>query len=111
MAINQWSDDILLVDLTDEPQFSEEMLGLLERLGQDPMPDAVLNLSDVEQINSSNIAQLLRARQKLLDADRRLIVCCVPDSIWGVMLVTGLDKVFEFAPDTASALASLQLKQ
>ena len=111
MAIHQWADGILLVELDDEPQFSDEMQGLLERLTTGSPADVVLNLSAIEQINSSNLAQLLRVRQKLIDAQRRLVVCCVPDSIWGVMLVTGLDKVFEFAPETAGALASLQLKR
>jgi hypothetical protein len=30
--------------------------------------------------------------------------------VWSVMLVTGLDKVFMFAPDPMTALAGLQLE-
>ena len=109
MAIEQWSQSIVLVDLADEPQFSEDMAGLAERLGNGRPAHVVFNLAAVRHFNSSNISQLLRTRQTLVAADRRLILCSVPDAVWGVMLVTGLDKVFEFSPDVPSALASLQL--
>ena len=36
-------------------------------------------------------------------------LCALSTGIWGVLLVTGLDKVFEFCDDVPSGLASLQL--
>jgi len=41
---------------------------------------------------------------------RRLKLCLIADQVWSVMLVTGLDKVFQFAPDPMTALAGLQLE-
>ena len=60
-------------------------------------------------LNSSNIANLLKLRKILLTADRRLILCGVNTQVWGVFLVTGLEKIFVCTGDTSTALATLQL--
>ena len=74
------------------------------------MPDVVVNLAEVDYLNSSNIAQLLRLRKRLAAGGARLRVCSVRDQVWGVLLVTGLDKLFDFHDATATAIASLQLE-
>ncbi|MFN0131509.1 MAG: STAS domain-containing protein [Phycisphaerales bacterium] len=109
---NDWSDDIAIAELSDEPVLSEELASLIERArGEDgPVPHVVLNLSAVTYVNSSNIAQLLRLRQALAKQDRRLRICSANDQVWSVFLVSGLDKVFHFAPDPMTALAGLQLE-
>lgn len=106
MTIQQWADEILLVKLEGEPAFSEEMNVLRDRLDSHAS-DVVIDLSEVRTVNSSNIAQMLRARQQLADSDRRLILAGASDSVWSVMGVTGLDKVFDFAQGVPTALASL----
>ncbi|MGP1345191.1 MAG: STAS domain-containing protein [Phycisphaerales bacterium] len=112
MPIN-WSEGILICDLADEPDLSEELNAVLARLGgtkADAMPHLVINMSDVSYLNSSNIAQLLRVRKVLVEAQRKMILCSVPDPVWSLMLLTNLDKVFHFASDKPSAIASLQLE-
>ena len=108
----QWSDDIAIAELTDEPAFSDELNGLIARIQENGQgaPHVVLNLAGVSYLNSSNIAQLLRLRQVLAKFGRRLKLCLIADQVWSVMLVTGLDKVFQFAPDPMTALAGLQLE-
>ena len=108
MGIQDWSDEITVVELGDDPQFTDELVGLTERL-ESKASDVVLNFSAVGFINSSNIALLLRLRKAMLGAGRRLIVCGVNADVWGVFVVTGLDKIFEFTNDIATALATLQL--
>ncbi len=111
MAI-EWSDDITVADLADEPALSEELAALLERLeGPGPHPHLVLNFGRVSYINSSNLAQLLKLRKAVAAATRAMKICSVNDEIWSVFLVTGLDKVFRFAPDPMTALAGLQIEQ
>lgn len=106
-----WSDTIVMVDLADEPALSDELTSVLERLdGADPAPHVVVNFARVTYLNSSNIAQLLKLRKVLAEAERSLKLCSLSDEIWSVMLVTGLDKVFRFAPDPMTALAGLQLE-
>lgn len=109
MAIERWSDDILLVELENEPLFSEEMQSLRDELSPQPR-HVVLNLGAVEVLNSSNIAQMLRTRKQLIEAERKLRLTEVSDRLWTVLSVMGLDKVFEFAEDVASALAGLQME-
>jgi len=109
----EWSEDIAISELTDEPALSDELATLIDRVKSatdGPVPHVVLNLSAVTYLNSSNIAQLLKLRQVLGKHGRRLKLCSVSDEVWSVMLVTGLDKVFLFAPDPMTALAGLQLE-
>jgi len=110
---SEWSEGIVIAELADEPALSDELTGLVDRLKGLPgeeMPHVVLNVADVTYLNSSNIAQLLRIREKLAAAGRSLRICSVGDEVWSVLLVAGLDKVFQFAPDTMTALAGLQLE-
>ncbi len=113
MPLQQWSDSILIAELTDEPMFSEEFESLMRQLEDKgkATPDVIVDLKRVTYLNSSNIAQLLRLRKKLEIADRRLRVCSIGDTVWSVMLVTGLDKLFEFLDDVSTSLASLQINE
>lgn len=106
----EWSEDIAISELSDEPALSDELTVLIERTKEGPVPHVVLNMAGVTYLNSSNIAQLLRLRAQLTKGGRRLKLCSVSDEVWSVMLVTGLDKVFLFAPDPMTALAGLQLE-
>ena len=75
------------------------------------VPDVIVNLADVSYANSSNIAQLLRVRKQVLNAGRRMRICSVNDQVWGVLLITGLDKIFEFTDDVTTSLASLMMSE
>ena len=112
MSIEQWSDNILLVKLADDPQFSDELHMLLEQCDRQKAFDVVLDFSEVSYLNSSNIALLLRLRKCVTDNNgRRLKLCCINSQVWGVFLVTGLDRLFDVAEDVPSALAALQMQQ
>lgn len=108
MAIQNWSESIVVVDLGDDPQFSDDLNTLIDRLEESPS-NVVLNFSAVGFINSSNVAKLLRLRKVMIANQRRMVFSSVNTQVWGVFLVTGLDKVFEFHDDVATALATLQL--
>ncbi len=108
MALQNWSDEIVIAELAEEPSFTEDLTALMAQLEDQPR-HVVLNFSAVDFLNSSNIARLLKLRKMLLTAERRLVLCGINTQVWGVFLVTGLDKVFEVTDDTATALATLQL--
>ena len=108
MGIQQWSDDILMGELAEEPVFSEDLTAVSDTLGQRPQ-DVVLNFKAIDFLNSSNIARLLKLRKLVLASGRRLVLCGINNQVWGVFLVTGLDKIFEFTGDVSTALATLQL--
>ncbi len=112
MAI-EWSDQIVVANLADEPALSDELGAVIDRTGKlsaDEIPNVVLNFGQVSYVNSSNIAQLLRIRKRMLENGRALRLCSVTDEVWSVFTVTGLDKVFTFAPDPMTALAGLQIE-
>jgi len=109
MTIQNWSDEITVAELADDPQFTDEMSTLGDVLAEEPA-NLVLNLSGVSYLNSSNIARLLRLRKQMINAERKMILCGVNNQVWGVFLVTGLDKIFTFTNDVATALAKMQLE-
>ena len=70
----------------------------------------VLNFQNVTFINSSNIAKLLKLRKLVaVNGGRKLRLCAINTHVWGVFLVTGLDKIFDVYDDVASGLASVHL--
>lgn len=108
MAIQNWSDDIVVADLQDDPQFTDELSALMDKLESEPK-DVVLNFGTVGFVNSSNIAKLLRLRKLMISTQRDLVLCDVNTQVWGVLMVTGLDKIFDFTNDVATGLAMLQI--
>ena len=76
MPINEWSESILIAELNDEPSFSEDMEALLRRLddAMGDLPDVIVNAEGVSYMNSSNIAQLLKLRKKLLDNGAQVLI-------------------------------------
>ena len=108
MAIQQWSENITVVELSDDPLLTEELASVMQSYEDQPT-HLVLNFATVGFINSSNISKLLRLRKLTGQHHKRLILSNVHTQVWGVFMVTGLDKIFEFTNDIATALASLQL--
>ena len=108
MAIQNWSDKIVVADLGEDPLFTDELSSLTDNL-EGRASHVILNFAGVGFINSSNIAKLLRLRKQVASQKSRLILCGVNSLVFGVLLVTGLDKIFEFAGDVATALTTVQL--
>lgn len=108
MPLEKWSDNVNVVRLADDPQFTDDLLSLEAQIAARPV-DAVLDFSSVHFINSSNIARLLRLRKQMITREKRLVICSVSTQVWGTFLVTGLDKVFEFSENVPTALATLQI--
>ena len=108
MAIQQWSETITVVELSDEPILSEDLIGLLEDYDSNPT-HVVLNFATVGFVNSSALSKLLRIRKQTALHQKRLVLANVRSQTWGVFLTTGLDKIFEFTNDISTALAALQL--
>jgi len=111
--VHNWSESIIIAELNDEPGFSEDMDALLQRLEQAPagLPDVIVNAKTVSYVNSSNIAQLLKLRKKLLGNGARLRLCSVAPRVWSVLVATGIDTLFDCTDDISTSLASLHIDQ
>ena len=111
MPIKQWSDRILVVEMGDDPQFTDELNSLIEQLERNPSLDVVLNMWGVNQIYSSNISQLLRVRAAVIANKRRLFLAATRTQVCGVLQEISLDKKFEVADEVADALTSLEMNR
>jgi len=109
MSFENWSENIVVVELQDGPTLADDLTAMLDRLEHSADVDVVISFSAVTYLNSSNIAKLLRLRKKIITNRRKLVLCNIGTSVWGLFLITGLDKVFEFADNVANALANIQL--
>ena len=108
MPIEKWSDQVCVIHLADDPQFTDDLQAFEDQAVQSP-GSAVLDFAAVHFINSSNIARLLKIRKHMVSKEKRLILCGITTQVWGEFLVTGLDKVFEFSDNVPTALATLQI--
>jgi len=117
---HDWSDNIVIAELGDEPQLGDELSALVERADvtfggagatTQRAKHVVLNFGAVRYISSSHLAQMIRLRTLLKESGRQLVLCSVNDQIWSVLLMSGLDRVFRLAPDPMTALATLQLEE
>lgn len=108
MPIEKWSDRVVVVHLADDPQLTDDFDALDQAI--EPA-DVVLDFGAVRYMNSSNISKLLNLRRKMLLAERKLVLCNVTTQVWGILLVPGLDKIFQFSDNVPTALATVQMAQ
>jgi anti-anti-sigma factor len=109
MGIQNWSDDIVLVDLPPEPQMADEVKTVTEIVRDRGDCDVVMDFSEVDIVTSSSLSKLLKLRKLLADCGHRLIFCSVAAATQGIFTVTGLDGIFELVDDKFVALAGLQI--
>jgi anti-anti-sigma factor len=110
MTIQNWSDEIIMAELAEDPAIAED-INVLGDMVQEKPRHVVLNFAALDFLNSSNIAKLLKLRKQTTSLGRRLILCAINTQVWGVFLVTGLDKIFDYTNETATAWATLQMGQ
>ena len=109
MGIQNWSDDVVLVDLPQEPQMGEELKTVTGMVRDRGNCDVVIDFSEVDIVTSSSLSKLLKLRKLLADCGHKLVFCNVAAATKGIFTVTGLDGVFELVDDKFVALASLQI--
>ena len=109
MGIQNWSDEVILVDLQTEPDMGEELNSVITTVRDRGDCDVVVDFSEVDIVTSSSLSKMLKLRKMLTDCDHELVFCNVAPATKGIFTVTGLDGVFEFVDDKFIALASLQI--
>jgi anti-anti-sigma factor len=109
MAIQNWSEDILLVDLPQEPEMGDELKTVISEVRDRGDCDVVIDFSSVDIVTSSSLSKLLKLRKLLGDCGHRLVFCSVAAATKGIFTVTGLEGVFDMSDDKFVALAGLQM--
>ena len=110
MPIQDWSENILVAELQNDPICTDDLNALAERLTDSKEFDLVVDFSGISYLNSSNIAKLLKMRKLVVITNhRKMVLCAINSHVWGVFLITGLERLFEFADTVALGLAAIQL--
>ena len=101
------SDDAIVVpmrgeiDLHNSPEVRKVLLGLLAK---DPPKRLVLNLADVPYMDSSGIAVLVEALQKLRKTGGKIYLTNLQPRVKGLLEIARLNTVFVVVADEAEAL-------
>jgi anti-anti-sigma factor len=109
MGIQNWSEEVILVNLATEPDMGDELQTVIDLVVEDKTQNVVVDFIDTDIITSSSIAKLLKLRKVLHDNGRTLVFSSVKPKTRSIFNVTGLESVFDFIDDQFIALASLQL--
>jgi anti-anti-sigma factor len=109
MGIQNWSENVILVNLAKEPDMGEELQTVIDVVSENRTQSVVVDFADADIVTSSSIAKLLKLRKVLHDNNQTLVFCSVKPKTRSIFNVTGLDSVFDFMDDQFIALASLQL--
>jgi anti-anti-sigma factor len=108
MGIQDWPEDIILMESSGEPEMANELIAVTERVRDRGDCDVVIDFSSVDIITSSSLSKLLKLRKKLSDNGHKLVFCSVAMATKRIFLVTGLEKISKFADDKFTALESLR---
>ena len=109
MGIQNWSENIILVDLPAEPLMGDELKTVADIIKDRGDCDVVVDFSAIDIIASSSLSKLLKLRKMLMDGEHQLIFCGVAPATKGIFAVTGLEGIFKVVDDKFVALAGLQL--
>jgi len=108
MGIQNLSENVVLVDLPQEPELADELKSVTEIVRDRDNCNVVIDFSGVDIVTSSSLSKLLKLRKVLADCGHRLVFCSVAAPTRGIFKVTALDRIFELADDKSVALTSLQ---
>ena len=109
LTVGQLTPDIPCLGLSGELDLSRALLLDRElRTVEAARPTAlVLDLSDLEFIDSSGVARLLAARRRAERGGWRLVVIQGGPAVRRVLTMTALDQSFELVEDPEDALTAL----
>jgi anti-anti-sigma factor len=84
-----------------------------EALESDGPPSVLIDLSDCEFIDSTGIALIVRAWQRVDggadgDGKGRLVICCSNEQVERLLKITGVETSISMPGDRESALAELR---
>jgi len=111
MPIENFSEDVLLVTLSQQPQGADELDVVNKMFGDSVDRDVIVDLSDVQVLTSGTICGLIILDRLLKGAGHQLVLFNVPSAVKSVFVRTGLLTVLEFAHDEAAALEQVRSRR
>ncbi len=98
-------DDGLLVAVAGDinyaraPQLRSQLMDLLKT----PRPRLVIDLADVDYMDSSGVATLVEAMQVQRKAGHKMVLCRLSAKVRGIFEIARLDTVFTLVDDVPAA--------
>lgn len=110
MGIQNLSENVLLIDLPEQPQHGQE-IEIVNKLLSDSVDfDVLVDFSKVEILTSESICSLMILDKLLSGSERKLVLYNLPSAIKQIFIRTGLLSVFVLANDKFDALQYVQGK-
>ena len=111
MAIKNYSDSIILVDLPAEPNIRAELDTLMDILKAGGNCDVIIDFSNIDIMTSLSLSGFLMVRELIVSAGKRLIFCNTSAITKDIFTVTCFDGVFEFVNNVDHAVETLTAHQ
>ncbi len=92
------------LDQATVPQLQEE----LEPLIRAQSDGVLIDLSSCEFIDSSGLAALVAARERITEGKRAFGICCPDDQVSRLLKLTGLDRAMGLVASRDEALAAIR---
>lgn len=108
MSVQNWPEDVILVELPPEPKVLEQLRETTQVVRDRGDCDVVVDFSQVDILTSDSLAQLVRLRKLLTDCQHQMTLCCVGPATQRIFSVTGLDEVFTMVEERSDALVTVK---
>lgn len=108
MAIENWSEHVVLVSLMGEPQMGEDLADVTDRVSHRQDCDVVVDCSQVGRVGCSTCRQLLELDGALRSQGHRLVLCGARPTSGKAFAAPALAHLLRFADDRFCALARLR---
>jgi len=109
MGITNWSNDIVVLDLPQEPELIDELQCLSVILREKSDCKVLIDFSEVGQMTATGISRLLEVRKLADHLANRFALCNVPDAIRAMFNDAGHKRTVEVFDDRQFALISLDM--
>ncbi len=110
----QKTEDILILSLKGRLLGEHQTISLLEDIEEEiamGFVHIVIDLENLDFINSSGLSFLLTVLTKVRKQDGEAVLCSLNPLLQQLMITTKLNAFFRIAPDRAAALAHFEREQ
>lgn len=111
MAVHNHSQGIIVVELPGEPDIRVELDKVMDILNAEANNDIIMDFTNVDIMTSLTLSGFLKARERVINAGRRMIFVNIAPITKGIFKVTCFDGIFEFADTKEQAVTELNLVQ
>lgn len=91
------------IDLHNSPQLRQN----LQQIIKDGKTNVIINLKNVSYMDSSGLATLVEAFQKLMKKGKKLVLYSLSDAVKNILSITRLDEIFAIYSSREEAIKNI----